>query len=67
MNYKLYIREEERSDCRENDEKLISHGERVFSTHRTEIRQTNPIDSRDDYEAKPSMRFSGEEIILKDD
>lgn len=30
MNCESYIREEERSGCRENGEKLISHGERIL-------------------------------------
>lgn len=51
MNCESYIREEERSGCRENDEKLISHGERILRS-RTEIRRTNPINPRDDYWGK---------------
>lgn len=48
MNLSRIFKKEERSSRRENDEKLISHGERTLHAE-TEIRRTNPIHPRDDY------------------
>lgn len=62
MNLSGIFKKEERFSRRENDEKLISHGERTIHAE-TEIRRTNPIHPRDDYWSKTGERSGGEGIV----